>query len=139
MTLESMPGAGAPLDPSRLHPSIALAPYVEALVVGRRVAVIGQGVAWFVAGREGMALRRAAPAVTRSAHLIVGLIIGLDGGGIGHMLRTGTVAIFAADAKLLERPAGRGRDQGVGHGNPSRIKHGGRVSNLQPGDMAEAA
>lgn len=41
MTLESMPGAGAPLDPSRLHPSIALAPYVEALVVGRRVAVIG--------------------------------------------------------------------------------------------------
>lgn len=45
MTLESMSRAGgstgAPAEPPRLHPSIALAPYVEALVVGRRVAVLG--------------------------------------------------------------------------------------------------
>src|SRR5512143_2697022 len=46
MTLESLPRAGghspdAPPDLSRLHPSIALAPFVEALVVGRRVAVLG--------------------------------------------------------------------------------------------------
>src|SRR5262249_56183844 len=33
--------AEAPPDLSRLHPSIALAPYIEALVVGRRVAVLG--------------------------------------------------------------------------------------------------
>src|SRR5438045_9466719 len=41
MTLESLSGAGAPLDLPRIHPSIALAPYVEGLVVGRRVAVLG--------------------------------------------------------------------------------------------------
>ena len=41
MTLESMSRADGALDPQRLHPSIALAPYVEALVVGRRVAVLG--------------------------------------------------------------------------------------------------
>ncbi|MFO0587375.1 MAG: hypothetical protein U0441_07545 [Polyangiaceae bacterium] len=43
MTLESMPRADALHDPARLHPSIALAPYVEALVAGRRVAVLGDG------------------------------------------------------------------------------------------------
>lgn len=32
---------GAPAELPRIHPSIALAPYVEALVVGRRVAVLG--------------------------------------------------------------------------------------------------
>jgi hypothetical protein len=46
MTLESISRAEAslpeaPQPASRLHPSIALAPYVEALVVGRRVAVLG--------------------------------------------------------------------------------------------------
>lgn len=42
MTLESTSrAAGAAGGPARLHPSIALAPYVEALVVGRRVAVLG--------------------------------------------------------------------------------------------------
>ena len=46
MTLESIPraegsSADGALSASRLHPSIALAPYVEALVVGRRVAVLG--------------------------------------------------------------------------------------------------
>ena len=46
MTLESMSRAeaslpDAPNATSRLHPSIALAPYVETLVVGRRVAVLG--------------------------------------------------------------------------------------------------
>jgi len=46
MTLESTSrsegsDAGAALAFARLHPSIALAPYVEGLVVGRRVAVLG--------------------------------------------------------------------------------------------------
>jgi hypothetical protein len=45
MTLESISRAGAPaeaaLENPRLHPSVALAPFVEALVVGRRVAVLG--------------------------------------------------------------------------------------------------
>lgn len=46
MTLDSISRAGgptaeAPAEPQRLHPSIALAPYIEALVIGRRLAVLG--------------------------------------------------------------------------------------------------
>lgn len=39
--MESTSHAGGSSDVSRLHPSIALAPYVEALASGRRVAVLG--------------------------------------------------------------------------------------------------